>query len=137
MKLGELTARLHLDFDANAKYISFFIPEMPDVECPEAFALNGLAEILKWPETQLQIQAGIGGEKKESEGKPFFIWHNTTRMHVFTYISPKYQALMNEDNNYGIEEAGMAQILGRQTSGCSKADSRSSLFSANLWRTPA
>jgi hypothetical protein len=39
-KLGELTTRLHLDFDANAKYISLFIPEMHGVECPEAFALN-------------------------------------------------------------------------------------------------
>ena len=27
--LGEVIARLHLDFDANAKYISFFIPNMP------------------------------------------------------------------------------------------------------------
>ena len=30
-KLGDITARLHFDFDANAMYISFFIPEMPDV----------------------------------------------------------------------------------------------------------
>ncbi len=43
-------------------------------------------------------------------GKPFFVWHNTTRMHVFTYVSPKYQALMNATTNYGLEEAGMAQL---------------------------
>jgi len=43
-------------------------------------------------------------------GKPFFVWHNTTRMHVFTYLSPKYQALMNYKSNYGLEEAGMAQL---------------------------
>jgi arylsulfatase len=43
-------------------------------------------------------------------GKPFFIWHNTTRMHVFTYLAPKYQALMNYKSNYGLEEAGMAQL---------------------------
>lgn len=43
-------------------------------------------------------------------GKPFFIWHNTTRMHVFTYIPPKYQAMMNSSSNYNIEEAGMAQM---------------------------
>jgi arylsulfatase A-like enzyme len=49
-------------------------------------------------------------DKAKGEGKPFFLWHNTTRMHVFTYIAPKYQALMNDKNNYGVEEAGMAQL---------------------------
>ena len=49
-------------------------------------------------------------DKAKKDGKPFFIWHNTTRMHVFTYISPKYQAMMNFDSNYGLEEAGMAQL---------------------------
>ena len=49
-------------------------------------------------------------DKAKKEGKPFFIWHNTTRMHVFTYLSPKYQAMMNPTNNYNVEEAGMAQL---------------------------
>jgi arylsulfatase A-like enzyme len=49
-------------------------------------------------------------DKAKKEGKPFFIWHNTTRMHVFTYLSPKYQAMMNAKNNYNVEEAGMAQM---------------------------
>jgi arylsulfatase A-like enzyme len=49
-------------------------------------------------------------DKAKQAGKPFFIWHNTTRMHVFTYLAPKYQAMMNYDSNYGLEEAGMAQL---------------------------
>jgi arylsulfatase len=49
-------------------------------------------------------------DKAKSDGKPFFIWHNTTRMHVFTYIPPKYQAMMNYDSNFGLEEAGMKQM---------------------------
>jgi arylsulfatase len=49
-------------------------------------------------------------DKAKKDGKPFFIWHNTTRMHVFTYIPPKYQAMMNYGSNYGLEEAGMAQM---------------------------
>jgi arylsulfatase A-like enzyme len=49
-------------------------------------------------------------DKAKKDGKPFFIWHNTTRMHVFSYIPPKYQAMMNATNNYNIEEAGMAQM---------------------------
>ncbi len=49
-------------------------------------------------------------DKAKRDNKPFFIWHNTTRMHVFTYIPPKYQAMMNPQSNYGLEEAGMAQM---------------------------
>ena len=49
-------------------------------------------------------------DKAKKDGKPFFIWHNTTRMHVFTYIPPKYQAMMNFQSGYGLEEAGMAQL---------------------------
>src|ERR1700760_1011387 len=49
-------------------------------------------------------------DKAKRDNKPFFIWHNTTRMHVFTYIPPKYQAMMNYQSNYGLEEAGMAQM---------------------------
>jgi len=49
-------------------------------------------------------------DKAKQAGKPFFVWHNTTRMHVFTYLSQKYQAKMNYQSNYGLEEAGMAQM---------------------------
>ena len=49
-------------------------------------------------------------DKAKQDGKPFFVWHNTTRMHVFTYLPPKYQAKMNSKDNYGLEEAGMAQM---------------------------
>ena len=49
-------------------------------------------------------------DKAKKDGKPFFIWHNTTRMHVWTFLSPKYQAIMNSQTNYGLEEAGMAQM---------------------------
>ena len=49
-------------------------------------------------------------DKAKKDGKPFFVWHNTTRMHVWTFLSPKYQSLMNSQTNYGLEEAGMAQL---------------------------
>jgi arylsulfatase A-like enzyme len=49
-------------------------------------------------------------DKSKKDGKPFFVWHNTTRMHVFTYLDAKYQAMMNYSSNYGVEEAGMAQF---------------------------
>jgi arylsulfatase len=49
-------------------------------------------------------------DKAKKDGKPFFIWHNTARMHVWTFVPPKYQAMMNSKSNYGLEEAGMQQM---------------------------
>jgi len=49
-------------------------------------------------------------DRAKKDGKPFFIWHNSTRMHVWTFLSPKYRAMMNSQTNYGLEEAGMAQL---------------------------
>jgi hypothetical protein len=63
-KLGDITARLYMDFDANAKYVSFFIPDMPGAECPEAIVLNKLAEILTSPEI-VGVQRGFGDEKQD------------------------------------------------------------------------
>src|SRR6516162_905698 len=49
-------------------------------------------------------------DKAKQAGKPFFVWHNTTRMHVFTFLSQKYGLMMNNKTNYGLEEAGMADL---------------------------
>jgi arylsulfatase A-like enzyme len=49
-------------------------------------------------------------KKAKESGKPFFLWHNTTRMHVWTFLSQKCKAMMNPETNYGMEEAGMAQL---------------------------
>src|SRR4029077_6236536 len=49
-------------------------------------------------------------DKAKQAGKPFFVWHNTTRMHVWTFLSKKYSAMQNSETNYGLEEAGMADM---------------------------
>jgi arylsulfatase A-like enzyme len=49
-------------------------------------------------------------DKAKADGKPFFCWLNPTRMHVVTHLSPKYAALMNSENGWSIEEAGMVQL---------------------------
>lgn len=49
-------------------------------------------------------------DKAKKDGKPFFVWHNTTRMHVWTFLAEKYSALQNSKTNFGLEEAGMAQM---------------------------
>src|SRR5215470_7117642 len=49
-------------------------------------------------------------DQAKKDGKPFFVWHNTTRMHVWTFLSKKYRDMQNSQTNYGLEEAGMAQM---------------------------
>ena len=49
-------------------------------------------------------------DRARKDGKPFFLWLNPTRMHVVTHLSPKYQGMRNSQNNWSIEEAGMAQL---------------------------
>ena len=49
-------------------------------------------------------------DKAKKDNKPFFLWHNTTRMHVWTFLSEKYNGMQNSKTNYGLEEAGMQQM---------------------------
>lgn len=49
-------------------------------------------------------------EKAKKDGKPFFVWYNPTRMHVYTHLSPHYQSLMTPENSWSMEEAGMKQF---------------------------
>ena len=46
-------------------------------------------------------------ETSVKAGKPFFIWHNTTRMHIWTHLQPKYQAMVADKGLYG---AGMTEF---------------------------
>jgi arylsulfatase A-like enzyme len=48
-------------------------------------------------------------EKAQNDGKPFFVWLSPTRMHMYTQLSPKYKAMQGKDN-YGLQEAGMAEF---------------------------
>jgi len=49
-------------------------------------------------------------DKAKQANKPFFVWMNPTRMHVYTHLSPKYQAMQTAQNSWYTEEAGMAQM---------------------------
>jgi arylsulfatase len=49
-------------------------------------------------------------DKAHAEGKPFFVWLNPTRMHIFTFLNDHYKSLMTAESNYGLQEAGMAQF---------------------------
>jgi len=49
-------------------------------------------------------------DQAKTNNKPFFIWLNPTRMHVFTHLADKYKNQMNSENGWYTEEAGMAQL---------------------------
>ncbi|MGD8817759.1 MAG: arylsulfatase [Acidobacteriota bacterium] len=49
-------------------------------------------------------------DRAHASGTPFFVWMNPTRMHVFTHLSPKYEAMRTSENGWSIQEAGMAQF---------------------------
>ncbi len=49
-------------------------------------------------------------DKAKSDGKPFFLWLNPTRMHIVTHLSEKYQNRRTPQNGWSIHEAGMAQL---------------------------
>ena len=40
-------------------------------------------------------------QKAHTEGKPWFVWHNTSRIHAFTHLRPKYQAMVAEKGFIG------------------------------------
>jgi arylsulfatase A-like enzyme len=46
-------------------------------------------------------------DRSVKAGKPFFIWHNTTRMHIWTHLQPKYQDIVDKTGFYG---AGMTEL---------------------------
>ena len=45
-------------------------------------------------------------ERSIKAGKPFFVWHNTTRMHVFTRLSAKWE----NKSGYGLYADGMMEL---------------------------
>jgi arylsulfatase len=49
-------------------------------------------------------------DKSRQDGKPFFLWLNPTRMHVITHLSDKYEKMRTPENQWSVEEAGMAQL---------------------------
>jgi arylsulfatase len=49
-------------------------------------------------------------DKAKSENKPFFVWLNPTRMHVYTHLSSEYASRQTAQNGWYTEEAGMSQL---------------------------
>jgi len=45
-------------------------------------------------------------ERAHADGKPFFVWHNSTRMHVWTHLPAEYEG----KSGYGMYADGMMQL---------------------------
>lgn len=79
------------------------VPNMHDISVKAKYDMTTFDEVLVKSSCEFM-------DKAKQAGKPFFLWHNTTRMHVWTFLSPKYRAMQNSKTNYGLEEAGVAQL---------------------------
>lgn len=49
-------------------------------------------------------------DNAQTQGKPFFVWLNPTRVHVITHLNPYYESTQNSTNGWYTEEAAMLQI---------------------------
>jgi arylsulfatase A-like enzyme len=45
-------------------------------------------------------------DRAHAEGKPFFLWHNSTRMHVWTRLSERWR----DKTKYGLYADGMQEL---------------------------
>jgi arylsulfatase A-like enzyme len=67
-------------------------------------------ERMKTVDDEIALKAMNFIDKAKSDGKPFFLWLNPTRMHVVTHLSDKYEQKRTPENGWSVEEAGMAQL---------------------------
>jgi arylsulfatase len=51
-------------------------------------------------------------DRAAKDGKPFFVWHNSTRMHVHTHLRPKYQDMVAEKGFAGATVTEFDDIVG-------------------------
>jgi arylsulfatase len=84
-------------------------PDMTNVPNMHAISEKGKYDMTTVDEMLVQSSSAFM-DKAKAAGKPFFVWHNSTRMHIWTFLAEKYKAEMNSKTNYGIYEAGMKQM---------------------------
>jgi arylsulfatase len=72
--------------------------------------MKGIKHNMEDVDDEILVRAIAFIDKAHKDGKPFFVWLNPTRMHVVTHLSPKYEGMRNSENEWSIQEAGMAQF---------------------------
>lgn len=71
-RLYDFTARLHFDFDANAKYVSFYIPAAQGVDSPARLVMSELDNIVNRIGRSTVIAAGLGGSAYSNSSELVF-----------------------------------------------------------------
>lgn len=89
-QLLSVPTALHLDFESNALYISFYIPHQSDIECPSRVLLNSVSEVLAW-KNEVLVQGGNHGEEGISSTELVF----TGRIFIYSEDDVK-----DEDKTY-------------------------------------
>ena len=57
-------------------------------------------------DTELVRRSNDFMDRSVKAGKPFFLWHNSTRMHVWTHLSPKWE----NKSGFGLYADGMMEL---------------------------
>jgi arylsulfatase len=84
-------------------------PDMKNVPNMHPIGVKQKYDMTTFDEVVVENTCRFMDEAKKV-GKPFFIWHNTTREHIWSFLSQKYGSMMNSETNFGLEEAGMKQM---------------------------
>lgn len=89
---------LHLDFESNALYISFYIPHQSDIECPSMVLLNSVSNILAWKNEVLVLGGNQGEESTYSAemiftGRIFIYSEDYVKDEDKTYIKQRSKEL--------------------------------------------
>lgn len=64
---GKIVGKLHLDFEANAKFVSFYVPEIEGIECPEILALNAISDFIDNTHSTVGVVAGFGKDMQDAQ----------------------------------------------------------------------
>ena len=67
-------------------------------------------ERMKTVDDEILARANDFMKQSKAAGKPFFVWLNPSRMHVYTHLSDEYAGKETGENGWYTEEAGMAQL---------------------------
>lgn len=86
----EVPTRLHVAFEPNSLYISFYIPHQTFIESPSRMLLNGVSDVLSW-RNDVYVHLGRKGEEGTEITEMVF----TGRIYIYSEDD-----ISNEDKNY-------------------------------------
>ena len=89
---------LHVDFESNSLYISFYIPHQSAIKCPSRVLLNSVSDVLEW-KNEIFVRGGGQGEEGTSitemvfTGRIFIYSEDDVNEEDKTYIKQRSKEL--------------------------------------------